>query len=604
MAYGLTAWLASLLAFGVAAAIVLTLRRPGAAAHLSSRVRTLRSGGPPFAGISIFIAVIVSSIAFLPLDEAYRGILVGSAAIAIVEIVADVRGIPTYVMFLAQVGAAGIAVAYGVTIARFTFPFVGVVAELPPEADAALTIAWIVLLVRLVDFVDGLDGLAAAICGAASLAFVALSLGLGTRGSALLSAIIAGACAGYLFRNFYPSRMLLGHTGSLVLGYLVATVAVAGLLKTAAFVGVIVPFLVLAVPALDSSLAVANRFASRIDPRLSRKARSTQWSGRRLMAILAAWCVLVAVSVLALDAVDFRAHGEWHPWRTLVAVAIGTIVLAGSLYVIGLIEFSRLGRGARIPERHRRIVRQAATSSPVGPSSPAEAVLAARISSYSATRSWTDAVLRVVDVGIAGVALVLLLPLLAIVAGLALVTSGRPVFHAGSRVGLEGDVFTMWKIRTLTPDAETRVGQYYGAELDRRMSAETTRLGRVLRAIHVDEVPQLWNVLVGDMSIVGPRPLRPRFFEELCAEIPQYWQRLTVRPGLTGLAQIRIERGAGWDDKLAHDLEWIADRSVKLYLTTVLVTAWRVLVAIVSLHWRTSPEDDRGAEPPAGTLDA
>ena len=125
----------------------------------------------------------------------------------------------------------------------------------------------------------------------------------------------------------------------------------------------------------------------------------------------------------------------------------------------------------------------------------------------------------------------------------------------------------MWKFRTLTPDAESRVGQYYGAELDRRMGAETTRIGRVLRATHLDEAPQLWNVLVGDMSIVGPRPLRPRFFEELCAEIPQYWQRLTVRPGLTGLAQIRIDRGAGWDEKLAHDLEWIADRSLRLYLT-------------------------------------
>ena len=605
MADGLTAWLASLLASCVAAAIVLALvRSPGAAALLLSRAGAWRAGGgPPLAGISIFLAVVVSSIAFLPLTEPYRGILVGTAAIAIVGIVADVRGLRTPVMFLAQVGAAGIAVAYGVTIGRFTFPFVGVVAELPPWADVVLTIAWIVVLVRLVDFVDGLDGLAAAICGAASVAFVALSLSLGTRGSAILSAIIAGACAGYLFRNFYPSRMLLGHTGSLVLGYLVATVAVEGLLKTAAFVGVLVPFLVLAVPALDSSLAVADRLAARIDPRLSRRAPSAQWSGRRLMAILAAWCVLVGASVLAFDAVEFRAHGEWHPWRTLVAVAIGTVVLVGSIYVIGLIEFSRLGRGPRVP-RPPRIAPPGASSELGGPSSPEQAIRAARTSSYGAARRRTDAALRLLDVAISGSALVLLAPLLAIVAGLALVTSGRPVFHAGTRVGREGDVFTMWKIRTLRPDAETRVGRYYGAELDRRMSAETTRLGRVLRAIHLDEVPQLWNVLVGDMSIVGPRPLRPRFFEELCAEIPQYWQRLTVRPGLTGLAQIRIDRGAGWDDKLAHDLEWIADRSVRLYLTTVLATAWRVVVAAVSLRWRTPRDDEAGPEHRAEGLDA
>jgi lipopolysaccharide/colanic/teichoic acid biosynthesis glycosyltransferase len=146
----------------------------------------------------------------------------------------------------------------------------------------------------------------------------------------------------------------------------------------------------------------------------------------------------------------------------------------------------------------------------------------------------------------------------------------------------------MRKFRTLKPDAELRVGPFYGAELDRRLATETTRIGRVLRATHFDEVPQLWNVVVGDMSVVGPRPLRPRFFEELCAEIPQYWQRLTVRPGLTGLAQLRIARGAGWDEKLSHDLEWIADRSVRLYLATTLFTAWRVLVATVTLPWRAS----------------
>jgi lipopolysaccharide/colanic/teichoic acid biosynthesis glycosyltransferase len=79
------------------------------------------------------------------------------------------------------------------------------------------------------------------------------------------------------------------------------------------------------------------------------------------------------------------------------------------------------------------------------------------------------------------------------------------------------------------------------------------------------------------MSIVGPRPIRPAFFEELCAEIPQYWQRLVVRPGLTGFAQTRMGREESWAEKLAHDLEYIADRSVGLYLRVVLATAWRVL---------------------------
>ena len=79
------------------------------------------------------------------------------------------------------------------------------------------------------------------------------------------------------------------------------------------------------------------------------------------------------------------------------------------------------------------------------------------------------------------------------------------------------------------------------------------------------------------MSIVGPRPIRPAFFEELCAEIPQYWQRLVVEPGLTGFAQLRMTRETSWAEKLAHDLEYVADRSVHLYLRVCAATAWRII---------------------------
>jgi lipopolysaccharide/colanic/teichoic acid biosynthesis glycosyltransferase len=87
------------------------------------------------------------------------------------------------------------------------------------------------------------------------------------------------------------------------------------------------------------------------------------------------------------------------------------------------------------------------------------------------------------------------------------------------------------------------------------------------------------------MSIVGPRPIRPTFFEELAQEIPQYWQRLVVRPGLTGLAQTRMGREESWAEKLAHDLEYIADRSVGLYLRVVVATAWRVIKQSAAAVW-------------------
>jgi lipopolysaccharide/colanic/teichoic acid biosynthesis glycosyltransferase len=102
-------------------------------------------------------------------------------------------------------------------------------------------------------------------------------------------------------------------------------------------------------------------------------------------------------------------------------------------------------------------------------------------------------------------------------------------------------------------------------------------MGRWLRRTHLDEAPQLWNVLKGEMSVAGPRPVRPFFFEKLCTEVPQYWQRLVVPPGMTGLAQIRLTREETWEDKLAHDLEYIADRSIGLYFHVLSETALRVL---------------------------
>jgi lipopolysaccharide/colanic/teichoic acid biosynthesis glycosyltransferase len=187
-----------------------------------------------------------------------------------------------------------------------------------------------------------------------------------------------------------------------------------------------------------------------------------------------------------------------------------------------------------------------------------------------------DALLRGLDLVIAGTLLTATAPLVGALMLLILLTSGRPVLYRGLRVGRAGRTFTMYKLRTLKPDAETRLGPYQASALDRRTAGELTRLGRWLRATHLDELPQLWNVVEGDMSLVGPRPIRPVFFEQLCEEIPQYWQRLVVRPGLTGFAQLRMARDMSWSEKLAHDLEWLADRSVGLYLRLILATTWRV----------------------------
>jgi lipopolysaccharide/colanic/teichoic acid biosynthesis glycosyltransferase len=195
-------------------------------------------------------------------------------------------------------------------------------------------------------------------------------------------------------------------------------------------------------------------------------------------------------------------------------------------------------------------------------------------------RRTVDVVLRALDLLISAMALLLLSPILVLVALVIRVLSGSPILYRGKRVGRGGDIFCMYKLRTLTPDAERRLGPYLGPELTVRTESETTSIGKVLRATHLDEIPQLWNVLRGDMSIVGPRPIRPPFFAELSERIPQYWQRLVIRPGVTGFAQTRISREETWADKLAHDMEYIADRSVRLYVRVILATIWRVLMRI------------------------
>jgi lipopolysaccharide/colanic/teichoic acid biosynthesis glycosyltransferase len=183
-----------------------------------------------------------------------------------------------------------------------------------------------------------------------------------------------------------------------------------------------------------------------------------------------------------------------------------------------------------------------------------------------------DRALRMLDIAMGGALLVAASPLLVACAVALLITSGRPVLYRGSRVGRSGELFVMYKLRTLGVDAETRLERFLGPELTQLTSSEVTWVGRVLRAAKLDELPQLWNVVRGDMSLVGPRPIRPAFFEELCETIPAYWQRLVVRPGMTGLAQLRLSREMTWDEKLAHDFEYIADRSPGLYVAVLAQT--------------------------------
>jgi lipopolysaccharide/colanic/teichoic acid biosynthesis glycosyltransferase len=224
---------------------------------------------------------------------------------------------------------------------------------------------------------------------------------------------------------------------------------------------------------------------------------------------------------------------------------------------------------------------------PVGPSPGAEEargeslVERYRSMAHAFRPGPVDRILRALDVVVGGSLLVIASPLLAVCALAVLASGGRPLIYRGARVGRAGHVFQMYKLRTLRVGAESRLGPYLGPELARLTYEELTPAGRVLRALKLDELPQLWNVVIGDMSLVGPRPIRPGFFEELCYEIPAYWQRLVVRPGMTGLAQLRLSPEMTWEEKLAHDFEYIADRSPGLYGTVLVETLAMILGRVV-----------------------
>ncbi len=184
---------------------------------------------------------------------------------------------------------------------------------------------------------------------------------------------------------------------------------------------------------------------------------------------------------------------------------------------------------------------------------------------------------RITDLVLAAVGLVLLLPVMAVVAAVVRLTSPGPAFYHQERVGLNGRTFMVHKFRTMRSDAEKGTGPVWAQANDARV----TGVGRFLRRTRLDEIPQLWNVLRGDMSFVGPRPERPKFVDELSAQIPFYQQRHVVKPGVTGWAQVRYTYGASVEDaieKLQYDLYYIKNMSLALDLVIVLETIKTVVL--------------------------
>ena len=175
---------------------------------------------------------------------------------------------------------------------------------------------------------------------------------------------------------------------------------------------------------------------------------------------------------------------------------------------------------------------------------------------------------RILDIAVAVTALIILSPVILITAVMIKLDSKGPVLYSQERVGLYGKTFFVHKFRSMKQDAEAKCGPVLAAEGDPRI----TKFGRFMRATRHDELPQLFNVLKGEMSIVGPRPERPFFVKQFIAQKPEYDYRHNVKPGITGLAQIAGKYNTSAYDKLIYDLLYIQDVSVKTDLMIMLQT--------------------------------
>ena len=167
---------------------------------------------------------------------------------------------------------------------------------------------------------------------------------------------------------------------------------------------------------------------------------------------------------------------------------------------------------------------------------------------------------RILDVTTALALLILTAPFIGIAMLLVKLTSPGPALYSQTRLGRRGRPFTLYKLRTMAHDSESLTGPCWSLPGDSRV----TKLGRWLRATHLDELPQLWNVLRGDMSFVGPRPERPEFAGDFERDIEGYGERFKVRPGLTGYAQVNGEYHTSAATKLKYDLAYMHNRSLWL----------------------------------------
>jgi UDP-GlcNAc:undecaprenyl-phosphate/decaprenyl-phosphate GlcNAc-1-phosphate transferase len=344
----------------------------------SDRPRVHSRPLPRIGGLAIVAGILVPAVVFLRPDDAYLGILLGTGLVAALGLVDDVWGIPPSVKL---VGVSAVAlipvVGYGVYFEHVTLPVIGD-HDLPLLLAYVVTIVWIAALANLVNLIDGMDALAAGIVAIAAFSFAILAASFGRTTAAVLAAIVCGAAVAFLPYNYHPARIIMGDSGALALGFLLATLAVQGVMKTAATIALAAPLLVMAVPILDTSFVVLKRLKYRRPPwqadhnHFYHRFMRIGFSERRTAAYLHVWAALLAAYAMLVRFVPARPRGDWDLANSLVVAGAGLFVIAASVWMVYTLEILKarhlqalgLGRFAEPAEEREGAVERALTAGP------------------------------------------------------------------------------------------------------------------------------------------------------------------------------------------------------------------------------------------------
>jgi UDP-GlcNAc:undecaprenyl-phosphate GlcNAc-1-phosphate transferase len=340
---------------------------PGA----SDRPRVHQRPLPRIGGVAIVLGILVPAGIFIRPDGPYLGILVGTGLVALLGLVDDVRRLRPSTKLLGVVAIALIpVVGFDVSFERISLPLLGNI-DFGVFA-APLTIVWIVALANLVNLIDGMDALAAGIVSIAAFSFAVLAASFGRVSAAALAAIVCGATLAFLRHNYHPARIIMGDSGALALGFLLACVAVEGVLKTAATIALVAPLLVVAVPILDTSFVVLKRLKYRRPPwgadqnHFYHRFLRIGFSQRRTAAYLHVWAALLAAWAILVRFIPPRPRGQWDLENSLIVAAVGVLVVAASVWMVYTLEILKarhlrvlgLGRfGTREEEREEAVER-------------------------------------------------------------------------------------------------------------------------------------------------------------------------------------------------------------------------------------------------------